>query len=173
MCRDITLLRQQVDLLNARHSEPEGLYPQPPLMPPSVVRLVPCTQPLLTGGPIMASSGSGVAICPTVVNVSLPESPHYWLLRRLDRVIERKDVRRPRRKCRDQRKHAPVLTHRANQVDVSLGRFTKGRTPPSLRARQVAPGPWVEVGRPSLEEKEESVRRFERYSKEGRTLVPP
>ena len=28
--RDITLLRQQVDLLSAHHGELEGLYPQPP-----------------------------------------------------------------------------------------------------------------------------------------------
>ena len=68
MYRDITLLRQQVDLSSARHSEPEGLYQQPPLMPPAVVRLVPCTQLLLTGGPIMASSSSIVASCPTVAN---------------------------------------------------------------------------------------------------------
>ena len=72
MYRDISLLRQQVNLLSACYGEPEELYPQPPLMPPSVVCLVTCTRSQLMGGPIMASSGSSVASYPTVANVSLP-----------------------------------------------------------------------------------------------------
>ena len=67
----------------------------------------------------------------------------------------------------------PVLTHRANQVHVPLGRFLKGRTPPSHRARRVAPDPWVEAEKLSKGEKEESVRQSKECSRESRTIVPP
>ena len=80
MYSNVALHRQQVDLLSICHGEPEGLYPQPPLTPPSVVRLVTCTQPPLMGGPIMAFSGSGVANCPTVVSVfAAPSHPNAGL----------------------------------------------------------------------------------------------
>ena len=135
MYRDITLLRQQVDLLSARLDEPKGLYLQPSLMPPSVVFLVTCTQPHLMGGLLWLPRALAWLVARQLPTCRCPKSPHYWPLLRPDRVIWRRGVCRLRRKGQDQRRYAPVLMHRANQVDASLRRFLKGRTQPSFRAR--------------------------------------
>ena len=121
----------------------------------------------------MASSGSSVASCPTVANVLLP--------RVIPLPVPSKAGEGDRaERCVSAAPEGPRPKEARPGFDASgqssrrfSGAFPEEDTPPSLQARRVAPGSWVEVERPSVEEKEESVRRFEGYSKEGRTLVPP
>ena len=171
--RDITFLRQQVDLLSARRGESEGLYPQPLLMPPSVIRLVTRTQLQLIGGPTMASSGSSGASCPTVANVSLPQVTPLMTSSEAGQgnkvescVSAAPEGPRP--------KEARPGFDASGQSSRRFFRVFSKETHPAQPSGQMSgPGPWVEEEKPSLKEKEESVRRFEGYSKEGRTLVTP